>query len=142
MSLFPMVNPAKKKLAEGGLVLCMGIRQARTVDILMVAAQCGFDSFYVDMEHSPVSHETAAALCAGVVWVIDDFGIGREDKAKMHAQHGRNYRFFDAPVGLIFTIDRIMEQGSWLDYGMFLQNIMIAAHARGQNKPNTTPGRN
>ena len=65
MSLFPMVNPAKKKLAEGGLVLCMGIRQARTVDILMVAAQCGFDSFYVDMEHSPVSHETAAALCAG-----------------------------------------------------------------------------
>jgi nitroreductase len=58
-------------------------------------------------------------------------GIGREDKARMHAQHGRNYRFFDAPVGLIFTIDRIMEQGSWLDYGMFLENIMIAARARG-----------
>ncbi len=58
-------------------------------------------------------------------------GIGREDKAKMHAQHGRNYRFFDAPVGFIFTIDRIMEQGSWLDYGMFLENIMIAARARG-----------
>jgi nitroreductase len=58
-------------------------------------------------------------------------GIGRDDKARMHAQHGRNYRFFDAPVGLIFTIDRIMEQGSWLDYGMFLQNIMIAARARG-----------
>jgi nitroreductase len=58
-------------------------------------------------------------------------GIGREDKAKMHAQHGRNYRFFDAPVGLIFTIDRIMEQGSWLDYGMVLENIMVAARARG-----------
>jgi nitroreductase len=58
-------------------------------------------------------------------------GIGREDKARMHAQHGRNYRFFDAPVGLIFTIDRIMEQGSWLDYGMFLQNIMVAARTRG-----------
>jgi nitroreductase len=58
-------------------------------------------------------------------------GIGRDDKARMHAQHGRNYRFFDAPVGLIFTIDRVMEQGSWLDYGMFLQNIMIAARARG-----------
>jgi nitroreductase len=58
-------------------------------------------------------------------------GIGRDDKARMHAQHGRNYRFFDAPVGLIFTIDRIMEQGSWLDYGMFLQNIMVAARARG-----------
>lgn len=57
--------------------------------------------------------------------------IGREDKAKMHAQHGRNYVFFDAPVGIIFTIDRILEQGSWLDFGMFLQNVMVAARARG-----------
>jgi nitroreductase len=58
-------------------------------------------------------------------------GLTREDKAGMHAQHGRNYTFFDAPVGLIFTIDRVMERGSWLDYGMFLQNIMLAARARG-----------
>ncbi len=58
-------------------------------------------------------------------------GLGRENKAGMHAQHGRNYVFFDAPVGLIFTIDRIMERGSWLDYGMFLQNVMLAAKARG-----------
>lgn len=58
-------------------------------------------------------------------------GIGKTEKEKMHAQHGRNYVFFDAPVGMIFTIDRIMEQGSWLDYGMFLENIMIAARARG-----------
>ncbi len=58
-------------------------------------------------------------------------GIGKTDKVRMHAQHGRNYAFFDAPVGLIFTIDRVMQQGSWLDYGMFLQNIMVAARARG-----------
>lgn len=58
-------------------------------------------------------------------------GLTRENKAGMHAQHGRNYLFFDAPVGLIFTIDRILEQGSWLDYGMFLQNLMVAARARG-----------
>lgn len=58
-------------------------------------------------------------------------GLGRENKSGMHAQHGRNYRFFDAPVGLIFTIDRVMELGSWLDYGMFLQNIMLTARARG-----------
>lgn len=58
-------------------------------------------------------------------------GLARENKEGMHAQHGRNYCFFDAPVGLIFTIDRVMEQGSWLDYGMFLQNIMLAAKARG-----------
>jgi nitroreductase len=58
-------------------------------------------------------------------------GIGKADKARMHAQHGRNYAFFDAPVGLMFTIDRVMQQGSWLDYGMFLQNVMVAARARG-----------
>ena len=58
-------------------------------------------------------------------------GIAKDDKARMQEQHARNFAFFDAPVGLIFTIDRVMEQGSWLDYGMFLQNIMIAAKARG-----------
>jgi len=58
-------------------------------------------------------------------------GLSRDNKAGMAAQHGRNYAFFDAPVGLIFTIDRVMEQGSWLDYGMFLQNVMVAARARG-----------
>jgi nitroreductase len=58
-------------------------------------------------------------------------GLTRENKAGMAAQHGRNYAFFDAPVGMIFTIDRIMEQGSWLDYGMFLQSIMVAARGRG-----------
>jgi nitroreductase len=58
-------------------------------------------------------------------------GLTRDNKAGMAAQHGKNYDFFGAPVGLIFTIDRIMEQGSWLDYGMFLQSIMVAARARG-----------
>ncbi len=58
-------------------------------------------------------------------------GLTRDNKAGMAAQHGKNYEFFGAPVGLIFTIDRIMEQGSWLDYGMFLQNIMVAARGRG-----------
>ena len=58
-------------------------------------------------------------------------GIGKTDKQRMHAQHGRNYAFFGAPVGLMFTIDRVMRQGSWLDYGMFLQNVMVAARARG-----------
>ena len=58
-------------------------------------------------------------------------GIAKTDKDRMQQQHGRNYRFFDAPVGLIFSIDRAMQAGSWLDYGMFLENIMIAARARG-----------
>ncbi len=58
-------------------------------------------------------------------------GIGKADKARMHEQHARNYAFFGAPVGLMFTIDSVMQQGSWLDYGMFLQSVMVAARARG-----------
>ena len=58
-------------------------------------------------------------------------GIGKGDKDAMHAQHQRNFRFFDAPVGLMFTLDRVMGRGSLVDYGMFLQNIMVAARARG-----------
>lgn len=58
-------------------------------------------------------------------------GIQREDKERMRAQMRRNFTFFDAPVGLIFTIDRRLAQGSWLDFGMFLQNLMLAATASG-----------
>jgi nitroreductase len=58
-------------------------------------------------------------------------GIGKGDKDRMHQQHQQNFRFFDAPVGLIFTIDKIMGRGSLLDYGMFLQNIMVVARSRG-----------
>ncbi|AFT88088.1 nitroreductase [Paraburkholderia phenoliruptrix] len=58
-------------------------------------------------------------------------GIGREDVAARAANTARNCRFFDAPVALIFTIDRRLERGSWLDLGMFIQNVMLAAKARG-----------
>lgn len=58
-------------------------------------------------------------------------GIAKGDTGRMKAQMRRNYEFFGAPVGLIFSIDRRMGQGGWLDYGMFLQNVMLAARARG-----------
>ena len=57
--------------------------------------------------------------------------IERGQKEKMHQQHGRNFRFFDAPVGLMFTVDRELKIGSWLDYGMFIQNVMLAARDKG-----------
>ncbi len=58
-------------------------------------------------------------------------GIARGEAERMRAQHARNLLFFDAPVGLVFTIDRRLEIGSWLDYGMFLENIMVAARGHG-----------
>lgn len=58
-------------------------------------------------------------------------GIQKGDKEKMLAQEARNYAFFGAPVGLFFTIDRDMGQGSWLDFGMFTENLMLAARGHG-----------
>ncbi len=58
-------------------------------------------------------------------------GIGKTDKDKMHAQQQRNFRFFDAPVGLMFTLDRVMGRGSLVDYGMFMQSLMVAARGHG-----------
>jgi len=58
-------------------------------------------------------------------------GIAKGDKAAMQAAHRRNYEFFGAPVGLMFVIDRRMGKGSWLDYGGFMQSVMLAARALG-----------
>jgi len=53
--------------------------------------------------------------------------ITREDKEKQFEQWKANYRAFDAPVVLFFFIDNHLEKGSYLDYGMFLQNVMLSA---------------
>jgi nitroreductase len=58
-------------------------------------------------------------------------GIQQSDTAARMRQTSKNYGFFGAPVGLIIAIDRRLQVGSWLDLGMFIQNVMIAAGARG-----------
>ncbi|MSR14156.1 MAG: nitroreductase [Gammaproteobacteria bacterium] len=58
-------------------------------------------------------------------------GIGKGEHERTHAQHARNFQFFDAPVGMIFTIDRSFGYAAWVDYGMFIGNLMTAARARG-----------
>lgn len=58
-------------------------------------------------------------------------GIGKTDREKMHVQHQRNYRFFDAPVGLFFTVDRVLGRGALIDIGGMMQNVMVSARASG-----------
>ena len=58
-------------------------------------------------------------------------GIAQSDMDGRSRQTAKNYDFFGAPVGMIVTIDRRLERGSWLDLGMFLQNILVLAGARG-----------
>ena len=58
-------------------------------------------------------------------------GIIRENKLARLMQFARNFDFYGAPVGMILSIDRTMEQGQWADVGMFLQSILLLAHERG-----------
>ena len=58
-------------------------------------------------------------------------GIARNDTPARTRQTERNYSFFGAPVGLIFSIDRRLKPHSWIDLGLFAQTVMIAAKARG-----------
>jgi nitroreductase len=58
-------------------------------------------------------------------------GIPREDKMARLGFFSKNWEFFGAPVGLIITIDRQMQQGQWADVGMFLQTIMLLAREHG-----------
>jgi nitroreductase len=58
-------------------------------------------------------------------------GIPKGDEAANWRQWGRNYQFFDAPVGLIFTIDKDLDAMSFIDIGIFMQSIMLAAKSRG-----------
>jgi 2-keto-3-deoxy-L-rhamnonate aldolase RhmA len=67
MTTAEYANSARRKLRAGELVVCLGLRQARTVDIAMIAAASGYDAVYVDMEHSPVSLETTSMLCAAAI---------------------------------------------------------------------------
>src|SRR6201996_1108661 len=60
-------NLAKQKLARNEVVLCFGVNQTRTANIAMMAASCGFDALYIDLEHNPTSLETAAGICVAAL---------------------------------------------------------------------------
>lgn len=115
-----------------GYVLAGGAK-----DALINAVQAAFDAAETgheqEVQYYPDSFfEPYLSRRRAVGWELYGLlGIAKGETVKMKAQHRRNFQFFDAPVGMIFTIDRRLATGSWLDYGMFLENIMIAARGRG-----------
>ncbi|MGH8462559.1 MAG: nitroreductase, partial [Pseudomonas sp.] len=63
--------------------------------------------------------------------LYETLGIARHDKPARRRQELRNFSFFDAPVGLLISVDRRLGAGSFIDLGMFVQTFMLAARARG-----------
>jgi 2-keto-3-deoxy-L-rhamnonate aldolase RhmA len=101
-------NLAKAKLARGELVLCMGLRQARTADIPMIAAASGFDSIYVDMEHSSISLETTSTICCAALGA----GITPIVRVPGHDVHMATRALDGGALGIIFPHVETCEQAA------------------------------
>ncbi len=114
-------------------VLAGEVKDRIAAEMLKVCRAEGEGAMKAPFNYYPVKwREPYLARRRKVGWDLYGLlGITREDKAGLARQHWRNFEFFDAPVALIFTLDKDLEIGSWLDYGMFLQNIMLAARGEG-----------
>ncbi len=63
----PFTNRTQERLARGEVALCMATRLARSAEIGMIAESCGFDSFFIDMEHCTISLDAAAQICVAAL---------------------------------------------------------------------------
>jgi len=103
-----MRNLAREKLAAGATVLCLCVRMARTNDIGAVAAGAGFDALYVDMEHSAISADDAAGICAAAP------GFGVTPLVRV-------------PEGALGLAARLLDNGAM---GVIAPHVETAAQAR------------
>lgn len=83
--------------------------------------------YYVDKFPEP--YRSRQVACGKALYGA--LNIRREEKDKRMEAWLRNYHGFGAPVELLIFIDRVLEKGSWVDTGMFIQNIMLAARSFG-----------
>ena len=113
--------------------LCTGdVKQAITDDVLKMAAE-GKSKKYEDYEYyPPVWRDVHQARRRAVGWGLYGLlGIEKGDREGSARQGARNFKFFDAPVGLFVTVDSYVTRGSWADTGMYIQTIMLAARGFG-----------
>ena len=113
--------------------LCTGdVKQAITDDVLKMAAE-GESKKYEDYDYyPPVWRDVHQARRRAVGWGLYGLlGIKKGDREGSARQGARNFKFFDAPVGLFVTVDSYVTRGSWADTGMYIQTIMLAARGLG-----------
>jgi nitroreductase len=125
--------PSGTNLQPWRVHVLTGAARQRLVDAVCAAYDADEPGHSAEYDYYPAEFfEPYLARRRKIGWGLYGLlGIEKGDKPRMRAQMRRNYEFFGAPVGLIFSIDRRMGQGGWLDYGMFLQSVMLAARARG-----------
>lgn len=114
------------------VAVVMGDAKQRLQDEMMAAANAGEKSS-IAYQYYPAEwrdpYKSRRKECGLLMYYT--LGITREDTERQKAQWFSNYRAFDAPVMLLFFIDSDLAEGSYMDYGMFLQSIMLAAVDKG-----------
>src|ERR1700722_5126549 len=104
-----------------------------TASILDAVARDGFEPYQREWNYYPVNwREPFLGRRRKIGWdMYSLLGVAKGDFEGTQAARLRNYEFFGAPIGMIFTLDEDLEIGSWLDLGIFLDAVMIAARGRG-----------
>ena len=117
--VYVCAGQAKEALAEEVAGLYLAGAAAHRDETKMYPAQADFPDEY-------------RARRRKVGWDLYSLlGVAKGDREGSRRHHVKNYLFFGAPVGLFFFIDRVLEIGSWLDYGMFIENVMLSARGHG-----------
>jgi nitroreductase len=121
------IQPWKVRVVAGD------VKQELTQEILDAIARDGFDKYRREWNYYPVQwREPFLGRRRKIGWdMYGLLGVGKGDHEGTHQARLRNYEFFGAPIGLIFTLDEDLEIGSWLDLGILIGAIMIAARGRG-----------
>jgi nitroreductase len=109
------------------------VKDRLTRAILDAVARDGFEPYQREWNYYPVNwREPFLGRRRKIGWdMYGLLGVGKGDREGTHQARLRNYEFFGAPIGMIFTLDEDLEIGSWLDLGIFLGAVMIAARGRG-----------
>jgi hypothetical protein len=110
---------AKQRITDKALAAAQGISSLK-------ASDPEFDYYPTEWFEPYLSRRRATGF-----GLYDALGIAREDKEARGEQMLRNFRFFDAPVGLFITFSRRMSVGTFMDVGMFIENILIGARGEG-----------
>jgi nitroreductase len=114
-------------------VIAGDVKDRLTNAILDAVERDGFEPYQREWNYYPVRwREPFLGRRRKIGWdMYTLLGVGKGDFEGTQRARLRNYEFFGAPVGMIFTLDEDMEIGSWLDLGIFLGAVMVAARGRG-----------
>lgn len=113
--------------------VCTGeVRDAISRDVMELVSR-GDARKYEDYDYYPPTwNDVHRDRRRGVGWSLYGLlGIEKGDRERTAAQSMRNFAFFDAPVGLFFTVDAYLKRGSWFDAGLYMQTVMLAARGEG-----------